>query len=61
MMNYFGLNQLLSPGLVMPIVDTEEKHRKRADFGHHFSRSRPYFMIRVANPQLLFDEVEKLL
>lgn len=61
MMNYFGLNQLLSPGLVMPIVDTEDKRRKRAEFGHRFAKPRPYFMIRAANPQLLFDEVEKLL
>jgi len=45
----------------MPIVDTEEKRRKRADFGHRFAKPRPYFMIRAANPQVLFDEVEKLL
>ncbi len=61
MMNYFGLNQLLSPGLVMPIIDTEEKRRKRAAFGHQFATPRRYFMIRAATPQLLFDEVEKIL
>jgi hypothetical protein len=61
MMNYFGLNQLLSPGLVMPIIDDEEKRRKRAAFGHQFAEPRPYFMIRAATPQLIFDELEKYL
>jgi len=61
MMNYFGMNQLLSPGLVMPIIDTEEKRQKRAAFGHRFATPRPYYMIRAAKPQLIFDELEKLL
>ncbi len=61
MMNYFGLNQLLSPGLVMPIIDTEEKRRKRADFGHRFAEPRPYYMIRAATPQQIFDELEQFL
>lgn len=61
MMNYFGLNQLLSPGLVMPIIDNEEKRRKRAAFGHRFAEPRPYYMIRAATPQLVFDELEKIL
>jgi len=61
MMNYLGLNQLLSPGLVMPIVDTEEKRRKRAAFGHCFAERRSYYMIRAATPQLIFDELDKLL
>jgi hypothetical protein len=61
MMNYMGLNQLLSPGLVMPILDTEEKRRKRAEFGHRFATPRPYYMIRAAMPQLIFDELEQFL
>ena len=61
MMNYFGLNQLLSPGLVMPMIDTEEKRRKRAAFGHCFAEPRSYYMIRAATPQLIFDELEKFL
>jgi len=61
MMNYFGMNQLLSPGLVMPIIDTEEKRQKRAEFGQRFATPRPYYMIRAAKPQLIFDELEKLL
>jgi hypothetical protein len=61
MMNYMGLNQLLSPGLVMPIMDTEEKRRKRAEFGHRFATPRPYYMIRAAMPQLIFDELEQFL
>jgi len=61
MMNYFGLNQLLAPGLVMPIIDTEEKRCRRAAFGHLFAEPRPYYMIRAARPQFIFDELEQFL
>ncbi|MGQ9713563.1 MAG: hypothetical protein ACUVST_02255 [Anaerolineae bacterium] len=60
LMNYFGLNQLLSPGLPMPIIDTDELRLRRADFCHRFAQ-RPYYLIRAKNPQLLLDEVERLL
>lgn len=59
-MNYFGLNQLLSPGLPMPLVDTDERRLKRADFVRRFA-VRPYYMIRAKTPQILMDEVERLL
>ncbi len=58
--NYFLLNELLAPGWPMPIVDSEELRRKRAQFVERFS-DRPYFFIRAANPQVLMDEVEKVL
>jgi hypothetical protein len=60
LMNYLGLNQLLAPGLAMPIIDTDRLRSKRADFCHRFCR-RPYRLIRAKNPQLLLDEVERLL
>ncbi len=61
-MNYFGLNQLLAPGgIVMPIVDTDELRQKRGNFVSRFANNKPYFMIRAKTPQLLFDEVEKLM
>jgi hypothetical protein len=60
LMNYFGLNQLLTPGLAMPIIDTDELRIKRADFCHRFCK-RPYYLIRAKNPQLLLDEAERLL
>lgn len=60
LMNYLGLNQLLAPGLPMPIIDTEELRFKRADFAHRFAR-RSYYLIRAKNPQLVLDEVERLL
>ena len=60
-MNYFGLNQLLSPGgIVMPVVDTDELRRRRGDFVRRFASDKPYFMIRAKTPQILFDETEKL-
>lgn len=61
-MNYFGLNQLLAPGgIIMPIVDTDELRQKRGNFVSRFANNKPYFMIRAKTPQLLFDEVEKLM
>lgn len=62
LMNYFGLHQLLSPpGIIMPIIDTDELRAKRGNFCSKFADNRPYFMIRARTPQLLFDEIEKIL
>jgi hypothetical protein len=58
--NYFLLNELLAPGHPMPIVDTEALRRARADFVERFS-DRPYHFIRAATPQVLLDEVDRLL
>jgi hypothetical protein len=58
--NYFLLNELLAPGLPMPILDTEALRQRRAEFVQRFS-DRPYFFIRAANPQVLMDEVEKVI
>jgi len=60
LMNYFGLNQLLSPELPMPIIDTDELRIKRADFCHRFAR-RTYHLIRAKTPQIVWDQVEQLL
>jgi hypothetical protein len=62
LMNYFGLNQLLSSdGIVMPILDTDELRARRGDFCSRFAAGRPYYMIRARTPQILFDEVEKII
>lgn len=58
--NYFLLNELLAPGLPMPIVDTEGLRLARAGFVERFS-GRPYFFVRAATPQVLMDEVDKVL
>ncbi len=58
--NYFLLNELLAPGWPMPILDNQELRRRRAEFVQRFS-DRPYFFIRAANPQVLMDEVEKVI
>ena len=60
LMNYFGLNQLLASGLPMPIIDSDQARRKRADFCHRFCR-RPYFLIRARDPQIIWAEVEQRL
>lgn len=60
LMNYYGLNQLLAPTLPMPIIDTDELRVRRADFCHRFCE-RPYHLIRAKTPQILWDEVERLI
>jgi hypothetical protein len=58
--NYFLLNELLAPGFPMPIVDTEPLRTTRAGFVERFS-DRPYYFVRAATPQVLLDEVDRIL
>jgi hypothetical protein len=58
--NYFLTNELLAPGFPMPLVDTDELRRTRADFVRRFSE-RPYYFVRAATPQVLLDEVDKVI
>ena len=58
--NYFLTNELLAPGHVMPMLDDDELRRRRAGFVSSFCE-RPFFFIRAATPQVLLDEVEKVL
>jgi hypothetical protein len=44
----------------MPMVDTDELRRKRAVFVDRFC-VRPFYFIRAATPQVLLDEVDKIL
>jgi hypothetical protein len=58
--NYFLTNELLAPGHVMPMLDNDELRRTRAGFVARFCE-RPFFFIRAATPQVLLDEVERIL
>jgi hypothetical protein len=58
--NYFLLNELLAPGIPMPLVDTDALREARADFVRRFAE-RPYFFVRAATPQVLLDEVDRVL
>src|SRR5512146_1948506 len=58
--NYFLLNELLAPGFPMPIVDNESLREARAGFVARFSE-RPYYFVRAATPQVLLDEVDRIL
>jgi hypothetical protein len=58
--NYFLTNELLAPGWPMPVVDNDVLRRARAAFVERFCE-RPFFFIRAANPQVLLDEVEKVI
>jgi hypothetical protein len=58
--NYFLLNELLAPGAPMPVVDTEGLRRARAGFVERFT-TRPFYFVRAATPQVLLDEVDRVL
>jgi hypothetical protein len=58
--NYFLTNELLAPGFPMPVVDTDALRDARADFVRRFC-DRPFYFVRAATPQVLLDEVDKVL
>ena len=58
--NYFLLNELLAPGLPMPMVDTGPLRAARAAFVGRFAE-RPFYFVRAATPQVLLDEVDRVL
>jgi hypothetical protein len=58
--NYFLLNELLAPGFPMPVVDTDGLRSARAAFARRFAE-RPYVFVRAAKPQVLLDEVDRVL
>jgi hypothetical protein len=58
--NYLLLNELLAPGIAMPLLDTDALRRSRVAFVHAFC-DRPYFFVRAATPQVLLDEVDRIL
>ena len=58
--NYLLLNELLAPGFAMPMVDTDQLREARVDFVRRFAE-RPYVFIRAATPQVLLDEMDRVL
>jgi hypothetical protein len=58
--NYFLLNELLAADWPMPIVDAEPLRRARAKWLTKFC-DRPFYFVRAATPQVLLDEVDKIL
>jgi hypothetical protein len=58
--NYFLTNELLAPGHVMPMLDDDALRMRRAGFVARFCE-RPFFFIRAATPQVLLDEVDRVL
>jgi hypothetical protein len=61
LINYMGLNLLLAPSLAMPLMDNESLRAQRATFIQEFIADKPYHLIRARTPQILLDEVERLL
>jgi hypothetical protein len=60
LINYLGLHILLAPGLPMPVLDSDELRESRAAFIQAFIQ-KPYHLIRARTPQILLDEVERLI
>ncbi len=58
--NFVLVSLYLAAGLTLPDVDTDVLRHKRGDFCHRFCE-RPYFLIRAKTPQIVWDEVEKVL
>ena len=58
--NYLLTNELLAPGHVMPLLDTDELRARRAAFVARFCE-RPFFFVRAPTPQVLMDEVDRIL
>ncbi len=58
--NYFLTNELLAQGFPMPLTDTEALRKARAVFCLKFG-DRPFYFVRAATPQVLMDEVDKVL
>jgi len=58
--NYFLTNELLAPGHIMPLTDTEALRAARAGFIQSFCADRPFFFVRAATPQVLMDEADKV-
>jgi hypothetical protein len=58
--NYFLLNELLAADWPMPIIDTDALRRARARWVTRFCE-RPYYFVRAATPQVLMDELDKVL
>jgi hypothetical protein len=58
--NYFLTNELLAPGFPMPLTDTEALRKARAKFCLKLG-DRPFYFVRAATPQVLMDEVDKVL
>jgi hypothetical protein len=58
--NYFLTNELLAPGFPMPLTDTADRRSDRARFVAKLGE-RPFYIVRAATPQVLMDEVDRVL
>ena len=58
--SYFLSNELLASGFAMPLVDTEALRQARVRFVQSLG-DRPFYFVRAATPQVLLDEVDKVL
>lgn len=59
--NYLGSSISLSSEQPMPLFGTDELRYKRTRFIKTFASQRPYGSIRGVGPQVIMDELDKVL
>ena len=59
--SYFLAHEILSVKLPCPNLEHWEDKLRRARFCSYFVEKRPCYVIRAKNPQLLLDEVDKII
>lgn len=59
--SYFLSHELLSVKIPPPNLENKEDKMRRARFNSYFTEDRPCYVIRAKNPQLLIDEVDKII
>jgi hypothetical protein len=59
--SYYQYGVVVSPGIPMPILDDAILRTKRAQFTTDFANRRPYYLIRGRTPNIILNEVEKLI
>jgi len=59
--DFYILRSLVSSRVPMPIVDDEEHRHRRAAFIAEFAKERPYYFMRGKSPEVILDELDKIL
>lgn len=58
---FFMAHYILSSGIPFPLMDYNDLRKKRYEFVDYISKNIELYLIRAKNPQLIIDEVEKII
>lgn len=59
--SYYQFSIIISLGIPMPMLDDETLRIKRAQFVTRFTSIRPYYLIRGRTPDIILNELDKLM